>query len=590
MKNYFDAEMRLLNEAAIEFARSYPEQAGMLNLTEVRDRDPYIERLLEGMAYLTAHIRNRIDDDVPEISQTLLAQMWPQFIRPFPSATVIEFTTSIHQNEEPLHCKKGTAAFSGAVGEMADKERGKKAELVQCEYRTVTEVVLNPIRISRASLKEAVAGGVVIRIDFEIGAMATLNKLELSKLPLYLNGYPTLTLDLWYYLTQFLKEVRVRFPSSLGESNHYVGGQACITPAHMDLESSLLPKSGRSFTGTHLLHEYFCFREKFLFIDLQGLDVIEWPQGCKKFAIEMHVDARLPGDYRLDKETFRLHCAPAVNLFKAIAEPVKLDHQHALYRILADVDNPNAVGVYSVDKVESVGTGTGQRHTYHSIHELKHRTESPRHYHVTYSEQTKGGEDTYLSLGGISAYKEETLSCDIHAYNRHFPRRYLYEGSIRNNSKDNNELDSRVELSNITRPTSTYMPPESPNYQWGIVAHLALNYSSITEIDTLKRILSLYEWTGRKDNQRKIDGINDVSLEFYQEMHRGALMRGMEVRLTLHEGNYASISDIALFGQVLHRFFTLYANINMVVRTRIHCHPSAKELSWQPALGETSPM
>jgi type VI secretion system protein ImpG len=122
------------------------------------------------------------------------------------------------------------------------------------------------------------------------------------------------------------------------------------------------------------------------------------------------------------------------------------------------------------------------------------------------------------------------------------------------------------------------------------VAHLALNYSSIVEIDTLKRILYLYEWTGRKDNQRKIEGIKDVNLEFYQEMRRGALMRGMEIRLTLHEGNYASISDIALFGRVLHIFFTLYANINTVVRTCLHCHPSGKELTWQPTLGEISLM
>ncbi|MCU7843212.1 MAG: type VI secretion system baseplate subunit TssF [Candidatus Thiodiazotropha sp. (ex Monitilora ramsayi)] len=590
MKSYFDAEMRLLNEAAIEFARSYPEQASMLNLTEVRDRDPYIERLLEGMAYLTAHIRSRIDDDVPEISQTLIRQMWPQFIRPFPSSTIIEFSTKMNQLAAPERCKKGTRILSDPVGEEADEKRNIREEKLQCEYRTVKDVVLNPIRINQAEIKEVLAGGSLIQLDFEVGASAELGNFDLTTLPLYLNGYPILTLDLWYYLTQQLNAVRLRLSASQGDDVTNLGGQSCVTPAHMDLDTSVLPKSGRSFVGTHLLHEYFCFREKFLFINLHGLGQVEWPKGCKKFTLEFHVDGQLPADYRIDEKTFRLHCTPAVNLFKAQSEPVVIDHRRSEYRVVADVNYPNSLNIYSVDSIESVGSTSGERHTYHSIHELKSRSGSPRHYHISNRKRKQGDEETFISVGGISRFETETLSCDIHAYNGHYPRRYLVEGSIRNDSEKNNQLKDSVELTNISRPTATHMPPDDIDYQWGVVAHLSLNYQSIAELDTLKRVLSLYEWTGRNENLRKIDGIKDVNLELYQEMYRGALMRGMEINLTLHEGNYASIADIALFGQILHTFFTLYANINTVVRTRVHCHPSGKELSWQPALGETSLM
>jgi type VI secretion system protein ImpG len=590
MKNYFDAEMRLLNEAALEFSRSYPEQASMLNLTEVRDRDPYIERLLEGMAYLTAHIRSRIDDDVPEISQTLIRQMWPQFIQPFPSSTIIEFSTSINQLASPELCGKGTRVISGLVGDNADIKRNIREEKIQCEYRTVRPVILNPIRINQAEINEAVTGGTVIRLDFEIGARTELASLDLNTMPLYLHGYPSLTLDLWYYLTEKLTSLSVRLTDSQSDDLIRLGGQSCVTAAHMDLDSSVLPTTGRSFTGTHLLQEYFCFREKFLFIDVLGLGGVAWPDGCKRFALEFHIDTQLPTDYRIDEQTFRLHCTPAVNLFKTASEPVLIDHRTSEYRVVADVNQPNSFCIYSVDRVESVGAKSGQRHTYHSIHELKHRTESPRHYHISNRNGKQGIEETFIAIGGISRFESETLSCEIHAYNGHFPRRYLVEGSIRNNSKNNNQLKDTVELSNISRPTPSYMPPQDADYQWGVVAHLALNYSSIGDINTLKRVLSLYEWTGSKENLRKIDGIKDIKLSFYQEMYRGALMRGMEIRLTLHEGNYASIADVALFGRILHSFFTLYANINTVVRTSVHCHPSGKELSWQPALGETSLM
>ncbi len=590
MKSYFDAEMRLLNEAAIAFSKTYPEQASMLNLTEVRDRDPYIERLLEGMAYLTAHIRSRIDDDVPEISQTLINQMWPQFIRPFPSATIIEFSTKINLLAKPERCKKGTRVLSGMVGEEANAERKIKEEKLKCEYRTTSGVVLNPLKIVQAEIREEIATAFVIRVDFEIGATATLDQLDLNNLLIYLHGYPTLTLDLWYYLTHELKEVRLRIPSAHGDDVRSLGGQKCITPAHMDLESTILPKSGRSFVGTHLLHEYFCFREKFLFINLLGLGQVVWPEACNKFSLEFQFNEKLPGDYRIDMQTFRLHCAPAVNLFRTQSEPVVIDHQRSEYRVVPDVNKPNSLFIYSMDKVESVGGSTGQRNAYHSIHEFKNRSDSPRHYHISTRNRAQGGEETFISVGGISRYEKETLSCDVHAYNGHFPRRYLFEGSIRDNSENNNELKDSIELTNITRPTPTHMPPGDIDYQWGVVAHLALNYSSIAEMETLKRILYLYEWTGRKENLRKIDGIKDVDLDLYQEMYRGALVSGMEISLTLHEGSYASISDIALFGRILHSFFTMYANINTLVRTRVHCHPSGKEFSWQPALGETSLM
>ena len=81
MQQYFESEMRLLQDAAQEFAESYPEQAGMLNLKALKDRDPYIERLLEGMAYLTAHVKKRINDGVPDISENILRQICPSLTK-----------------------------------------------------------------------------------------------------------------------------------------------------------------------------------------------------------------------------------------------------------------------------------------------------------------------------------------------------------------------------------------------------------------------------------------------------------------------------------------------------------------------------
>ena len=69
---YYDAEMRYLLEAGEEFARAHPEQAAMLNLDKAGARDPYVERLFEGFAFLMGRLREKLDDDLPELTEGLV--------------------------------------------------------------------------------------------------------------------------------------------------------------------------------------------------------------------------------------------------------------------------------------------------------------------------------------------------------------------------------------------------------------------------------------------------------------------------------------------------------------------------------------
>lgn len=66
-QRYFEAEMRYLREAGKEFAQAYPDRAAMLNLDKPGARDPYVERLFEGFAFLMGRLREKLDDDLPEL-------------------------------------------------------------------------------------------------------------------------------------------------------------------------------------------------------------------------------------------------------------------------------------------------------------------------------------------------------------------------------------------------------------------------------------------------------------------------------------------------------------------------------------------
>ena len=88
--HYFISALRSLQEALCGYAKLHPDVATKLNLSELRNKDPTIERLLEGIAYISGEIHRITDDDFSEISEILLMQLAPELLQPVPSATIVQ--------------------------------------------------------------------------------------------------------------------------------------------------------------------------------------------------------------------------------------------------------------------------------------------------------------------------------------------------------------------------------------------------------------------------------------------------------------------------------------------------------------------
>ncbi len=114
---YYDAEMRYLLEAGEEFARAHPEQAAMLNLDKAGARDPFVERLFEGFAFLMGRMREKLDDDLPELTEGVVSLLWPHYLRTIPSMSVVEFTPDWPEMKESMTIGKGFEVLSRPIGE-----------------------------------------------------------------------------------------------------------------------------------------------------------------------------------------------------------------------------------------------------------------------------------------------------------------------------------------------------------------------------------------------------------------------------------------------------------------------------------------
>ena len=66
-------------------------------------------------------------------------------------------------------------------------------------------------------------------------------------------------------------------------------------------EERLWPKAEAAFSGYQLLLEYFTFREKFLFVDLCGLDIARLPDNALNFEVEILLEQSYPADHALHR-------------------------------------------------------------------------------------------------------------------------------------------------------------------------------------------------------------------------------------------------------------------------------------------------
>lgn len=575
MKTYFEAEMRLLHELAQDFAAAHPEQAVMLNMTALRDRDPYIERLLEGTAFLTAQIRQRIDDDLPDICETFLQQLYPQLLRPFPAATIMQFYADSANFNSSLLLGSRLKINSKPVGEQDHK--------VACEFRTIAPVKLNPLMITSITTDETHDAETLIYIKFRTVGDVSLNSLDLADLVAYIHADPASALNWFWALTAKVKQIVVRYGSTTQEGQQPLAGQEAIVPTYLATPQSLLPAAERSFPGLQLLQEYFAFRDKFLFVTFRGLENIHFTQACKEFTLVITADMTFAREQLINKQVLQLHCVPAVNLFTTSSEPINLTHQRVEYPIITNSAETEAILLFSVDQVTGIGNRSNKRRPYFPMVSLRQRKADEGYYHLAQRDTGMKFPATYITADTDMKDPDNVLTALLTACNGHYPRRFLSEKSI--TTLTEKELPRYVYVHNLLRPSPLLLPPTRAQFRWELLAHLSLNYQSLSDLTVLQRMLGLYDWTDRVENQRRIQGIKQIQIQPVRRLWQGAFIQGLSFQLNLAEDHYLSPADIYLFGAVLQQFFAEYAPMNMYVMTKITCYPSQKEFTWQTIQG-----
>ncbi|MCG5075969.1 type VI secretion system baseplate subunit TssF [Paraburkholderia tagetis] len=595
---YYEAEMRYLRESGKEFAKAHPDRARMLNLDRVGDRDPYVERLHEGFAFLTGRLQQKLDDELPELTEGLVSLLWPHYLRMIPSLSIAELVPLRETLQRTEVVPAGVAVRSAPIGvPPAPGAEGTTPRTVQCLYRTTQAVALQPLTITHAGPAVRHDGRSVIRLGFELHRSAKCDETDLSRLRLHLNADLPVAFSMHLALTRQVDTVLWRIPEVRNGDAVPLSG-ITIEPAGFSTEERLWPKADAAFSGYQLLLEYFSFREKFLFVDLCGLDAEKLPAGVTRFELEFVLKDAYPSDQRFNKDNVRLFCSPVINLFELDAEPIEIDHHETEYRVVPAGHHGEHVETYSVDAIETLDHDTAERHEYVPFATFRHRGgmlrhEAPeRYFHARVRPGVSGLHETWVVFGGhawetMETLPEESLSLRVTGTNGMLPRKGLREASI---SELAESTASVAGVRNLVAPTLPLYPPTGDRFQWRLLSHLAPNFLSMMNAEVLRGALALYDWTDDELNRRRLAGILRVSQEQLEEVSGGAVERGVLIEVTLDSHAFAGEGDVMLFGELLHRFFALYAEINLFTKLSIVSLPSQIRTVWPRSKTQRAPL
>lgn len=607
---FYNSELQHLRELGGEFAKEFPKIAGRLGLDEFECADPYVERLLEGFAFLAARLQLKIDHEHEHFTQHLLEVVYPHFLAPTPSMCVVRFEPDLTE---------GSLA-EGFPIEVDTALRGQfgRGEQTACEFRTRQKTTLWPIRIEQAQFLptrgDVAALGVHppqgtrsgLRLRFAATAGLTMDEIELDELEFYVKGGGDVVARMMEQLHACNLGFTVRTRGSDNDKVISHGAEAVEMPGFSS-DEAMLPYGYRSFQGYRLLQEYFAFPDRFQFTRLKGLRSAFAGSTATEFEVVIYFNRVADVlDNTMDAENFLLFCAPVINLFPRHCGRIHVSHRSTELHVVADRTRPMDFEIHTIEEVKGYSAGSKEAREFRPFF-WSHDRSSDRGENAFYTQkrvprklskrqQTNGTRSSYVGSelfitivdNRAAPYDENLKQVGVKALctNRdlplHMPLHTGEDFSLLNSAPVQNVFC-------VAGPTTPRPRFSSGDAAWRLLSHLNLNYLSLLNdregngAASLRELLELYADLTDGSLRRQIEGVQSIQAQsVIRRLPLGGPItagRGIQIDLTLDESSFEGVG-VFLLGRILREFFARYASINSFTETRLHTTDRGEIVRW----------
>jgi type VI secretion system protein ImpG len=608
---HYNDELTHLREVGAEFAQEFPKIASRLSLDGLEVTDPYVERLLEGFAFLAARIQLKLDAEQPKLIQHLLETVYPGFLSPVPSMVVARM------RPDPLdpNLTKGFTLKRGAALN-AEVTRGQNT---RCEFRIAHDVTLWPIEITSVQyfthapdlplahlpVARQVKGG--MRIKLKLHGGLNFKQLRLDRLALYISAPDEVAFRLHELV---LGNTVATWVSNKRPMQGFADADS-VQPLGFRDDEALLPETLRGFSGHRLLQELAAMPQRFLFFDVQDLARrLDQVDGAEAEIVLLFSRGDAALESLVDAGSLALFCTPAVNLFPKRLDRIQLGTDSWEHHAVPDRTRPMDYEVHTLESVTGYGTAQVAEQKflplYASYHDesrnhgayftvrreprllsSRQRQDGPRSAYV--------GQEVFLSLVDpqASPYREDIRQLSLTALvtNRDLPT--LLPGNATTWTLDAAGPAGRIET--LRGPTRPVQRLARGDVGWSLVSLLTLNYLSIAGDDpkraaaALRSLLALHgpeqdvAWAKQVESLQWVEAKSVVRrLPFPGPLTFGC---GVEVTALVDELGFQG-SSAFLLGQVLAQLFARHASTNSFCETVLRSATRGEIFRAKPRIGE----
>lgn len=562
---YYKEELRYLEQAGKSFAKRHPDIAGFLGLdgTDPSLRDPHTERIIESFAFLTGRLRRFMETQYSELTHALFNLICPLFLRPLPSKCILAFKPQESMLNGATPIPRGTLVYTSPT----------PSEPKPFTFSTCHDTLVQPVYLDKAYVDPELQTDFSISLNFRLHAVNKFGDCQFDDMEIYLHGNPRERFELFHQFSECLRDVRIK---------------GVPLPQPLELEwtgfrddHALLPEDANSYTQLYFLRDYFDFPERFGFFRLKGIDAaLASLEDGQEFQLDFIFNQPFSSGSNFSNQHFQINCVPIQNLFMKPCEPFKITDSQFEFPVIADLDQAH-YEIHSIDTV--LASFEQQTNPVKPYYLLDSHSPDQRWFYTMRRELSGiGGWQSFLRFVDLddqspAPLQDQQISIKAWCTNRDRAQS-LKVGDI---TKKGSGIPEPITVSNITQTTKANWPDLYSPREWDFLAHLSQNYSEITQVDRLKKLLELYNIGSSELGMRKILGILEVEEAKHHLIFHGQTVFGRRLSIKCNEGHFQHPGDMALFTQVMGRFSHGYCAINSFIELEVSGRNLARSYSYR---------
>lgn len=547
-------EKQYLQKLADNYAQEKPHLAHVLD-----PQDPHTGYLLEGFAFLSARLQEKIDDAFPEITLPLLQRLGSQAIKGLPSTTIIQ----VDQTEVVSY------PYDIPAGNSVLGPDGSSFSL--CYGMTLQPFSIVEKKITHQPNRSCISLSVKYRGEATSQATAALN--------LFLSKEKIVADALMLGFSQYFDYIELSHNNKQYRGNNI---DFYFEPK-IGKQYQIFQQSERGLSAPQQLLEGFYLPHVHHFIDIDVPSIVkelDW-QTDPIVVINIYFNQQLPITPAQCEESFYLNCVPTIDREKQ--NELKMDFQYGESSYLLPIPANHYLASLS-DVQLALQSHEAERGVYCDFYPMTDFTAASRllpqyqqalFYALTIDTDIRGRTLYYLNFY-TNQGEPMTLPPSLCFSCQYISFEHYQDSRVGVLNRHDEAVPEGVVTKNITLLSNCYPPIVNDKYYWQLLSHYSANAFMLMSLSTIKQMLSDYILYRENDRQvtrkleRLLSGCVALDTHLYDYILKGKTHRCLSLSLTLDRAQFEDEGEAFMFVTHLYHFFPFCLSENMLLEMSVN--------------------